>query len=146
MVLQHLFVEHGFVVEAGDIHLVGQLVGNGVAPIIESGSRGPGGIFLVEEIDQAFGVLPTVLGTLLGDFVADAPHDDAGMVAVAPHHVADIALRPLVEIFAVAVGDFGDAPHVEGFVHDDQPEPVAEFQQFRRWRVVAGANGVDAGG
>ena len=35
-------------------------------------------------------------------------------------------------------------PHVEGFVHHQQAQPVAELEQFRRGRIVAGADGVDA--
>ena len=66
------------------------------------------------------------------------------MIAVAPHHVAHVALRPFVEVLAVAVRDFRNAPHVEGFVHDQQAQPVGELEQFGRGRVVAGADRVDA--
>ena len=85
-----------------------------------------------------------VRAALLGNLVADAPHNHAGMVAVAAHHVAQVALAPLVEILAVAVGNLGDAPHVEGLVHHHQAHAVAQLQQLRRRRIVAGADGVDA--
>ncbi len=35
-------------------------------------------------------------------------------------------------------------PHVERFVHHEKAHLVGELQQFRRGRIVAGANGVAA--
>ena len=68
------------------------------------------------------------------------------MIAVAARHVARIVLRPVGEILAVAVEHLGDAPHVEGLVHHQQAEPVAVFENLRRRRIVAGAQGIDSGG
>ena len=96
--------------------------------------------------DQPLGHGGAVGAALLRDLVADAVHDDAGMIAVAVDHVADIALRPLVEIFAVAVGHLGPAPHVERLIHDHEAHAVAVFQKLGRGRIVAGADGVHTGG
>ena len=66
------------------------------------------------------------------------------MIAIAAHEFAQIGVVPLLPVFGKAVADFGDLPHVEGFVHNEQAHAVGEFEQFGRGRVVAGADGVDA--
>ena len=84
------------------------------------------------------------LRTLLGDFVADAPEDDAGMIAVAAQFGAPILLVPVVEEQMIIVFGFAAFPAVEGLIHDDHAQAVAEIEQFRGGRIVAGANGVAA--
>ena len=39
------------------------------------------------------------------------------MVAIAAREIPDVALGPLGEVFAVVIGIFRRAPHVEGLVH-----------------------------
>ena len=139
---------HRRVIEAGDIDFGGHLVLDSVVPAIESRGSGPRGVLLVEETGEAARVAPA-LGlrvVLLGNFVADAPQDDARMIAVAARHVARIVFRPVGEVLAVAVGHLRHAPHIEGLVHHQQAEPVAVFENLRRRRVVAGAQRIDAGG
>ena len=55
---------------------------------------------------------------MFGYLVADAPHDDGGVVAVGEHEVGDIARGPLVEEAGVAVLALGIDPHVETLGHD----------------------------
>ena len=130
MIFQDLLVAHRLVVETGQIDFVGQFILDGAGPIVERRGSRPRGVFLVKETGEPLRHRSALGAALLGDLVADAPHDDAGMVAVAPGHIAHIALRPFVEILAVAVaiGDLRNLPHVERFVHHQQPHAVAEIE------------------
>ena len=90
--------------------------------------------------------------------VADAPQEDGGMVAVAAHHVGDVALAPLVEEVgravhrgraAVAALDpflLVELPLVEGLVHHQEAEPVAQVVEDRGLGVVGRADRVGADG
>jgi hypothetical protein len=144
MLLHDLLVTHRLVVEAGYVHVVDEMISDSVIPFVERGDSRTSRIFFVKKICQPFRFFPSICRFLLRNFIPDAPHNDAGVVAVTPDHVAQIALRPLVEVLAVPVRHFRDAPHVEGFIHDHQTHAVAIFKQFGRWRIVAGANRVDA--
>ncbi len=81
---------------------------------------------------------------LLHHFVADAPHEHAGMIAVAQHHVREVAHVPGVPIEMVVVLGLFFLPHIEGFVQHDETHPVGQVEQLgRRW-VVRRAYRVDA--
>jgi len=125
MLLHDLLIPHRLIIEAGDIHLVRQFVLDGGSPIVERRCRWPRRVFLMEQAREPLGFLPAIGAPLFGNLVADAVHNDAGMIAIAPHHIAQIALRPFVEILRVAVRNLGDAPHVERFIHHHQAHPVA---------------------
>ena len=56
--------------------------------------------------DQLVRHLVAVAIELVGDLVADAPEDDAGMVAVAAQHGAKVGVVPLGEIEVIAVFRF----------------------------------------
>ena len=77
------------------------------------------------------------------DLVADAPDDDARVVAVARHHVADVGRRPLTEEAGVVVLVLGLVPAVEGLVHHEEAEAIGDVEQLRRGRVVGRAERVD---
>ena len=62
---------------------------------------------------------------LLKHLVADAPHDDAWMVAVAHHEVGQVAFVPFREVACVVVGRLLLAPHIECLVHHHQSQRVA---------------------
>ncbi len=83
---------------------------------------------------------------LLGDFVADAPHDHRGVVAITADQGPRILLMPLVEqvIPAVVVARLGLTPGVEHLVQDHEAHAVGKVEQFRGRRVVAGAEGIAA--
>src|SRR5471032_194871 len=66
------------------------------------------------------------------------------MIAVAPHGVPRVGLRPFVEIEVIVVGVFRHGPTVEHLVHDQEAHRVAEVQEPRVWGIVRGADRVDA--
>ena len=49
------------------------------------------------------------------------------MIAVAPQHVAQVTLVPLIEELAETVLHLRDAPHVEGFVHHDESHAITQL-------------------
>ena len=91
------------------------------------------------------------------DLVADGPHDNRRMIAVAQDHVLNVAVGPLVKIGMVAGGaearavpvvhpfPFAVGPFVERLVHDEKAELVAKVEEFGGGRIVAAPNGVGAG-
>ena len=83
---------------------------------------------------------------LFGDFIADAPEHNAGMVAVAADQRAQILFVPEIEQVAAAViiAPLVLPPGIEGFVQDQETHLIGQVQQFRRGRIVAGADGVAA--
>ena len=81
---------------------------------------------------------------LLQHLVADAPHEDGGMVAVAADEVGQVALVPFIEVAGIVVRRLLLAPHVEGLIHHDEAHAVAEVQQLRCGRVVRTADAVAA--
>ena len=64
--------------------------------------------------------------------VGDGPDADARVIAVAANLIV-----PLLQILLVAAKQ-------PAFVHDDHAEMVARIEQFRRGRIVRGADGVAA--
>ena len=92
------------------------------------------------------------------DFVAYAPEEDAGVAAVATHHVGHIAVYPFLEVVVCALEAgcalvpafqplaLGEFPFVAGFVHDQESERVAEGVEGGQVGIVAHADGVDAQG
>ena len=81
---------------------------------------------------------------MLSDFIADAPEDDAGVVAIAANERPHVFFVPLREEEVIIVASFAADPAVERFVHDDEAQAVAKIEQFGSGRIVAGANGVEA--
>src|SRR5207302_11004096 len=116
MFLHDLAVVHWLVVKPGKIDLVGELVANRILPLIERRSRGPCWIFLVKKGPQPASFLPTIRLCLFGNFVADAPHADAGVITIASHHVAKVTFRPFVVVLAVPVRNFATAPHIKSLI------------------------------
>src|ERR1700733_4815084 len=98
MILEDGLVLHGLVVETRNVHLLRKFVANGVLPLIERRCGRTRRILLVKKVGQAPGLLPTVGIPLLGDLVADAPQDDAGMIPIPSHHIAQVPLGPLIEV------------------------------------------------
>ena len=82
------------------------------------------------DIDQALGHGPALRCGLLFDFVADAPQNNARMVAVATDHRAQVPLAPIVKKPSVTKfdPDLGDEPLVKDFIHHQQSHPVAEIE------------------
>ena len=82
---------------------------------------------------------------LLADLVADRPHHDGRVVAVAADEVREVRLPPVVEVAGVGIGSaLADRPHVERLVQHEKTEPVAGVQHLDARRVVRCAHGVRA--
>src|SRR5260370_9223077 len=92
----------------------------------------------MKEAGQALCFFPAVSLLLFRNFVADAPQNYAGMIAVAAHHVAQVPFRPLVVILTVSVRNLWNAPHVEGFIHDYHSQTMAVSDDRKPRRIVAG--------
>ena len=68
-----------------------------------------------------------LLGVRLAFFIAHRPHEDAGMIAVAPHQIGELAQA------------FGVRRHHARLVEHQHAQLVAGVEQFRRGRIVRGA-------
>ncbi len=91
-----------------------------------------GGVELIAQPLHGFGDGRAAVGALLRLLIADRPQDDARVVAIAQDHGAQ-----LVETF-VGRG------HHPRLVEHQHTHAVAGVEQFRRRRVVRGADGVAA--
>ena len=69
----------------------------GVLGIVAGRGDRPRRVFAVADVGKPLGHLDAVGAPLLVDFVADAPQNDARMVAVAVDHADQIPLAPVVE-------------------------------------------------
>ncbi len=107
-------------------------------------AHGPRVVVLPHDVAHHLHALGVDAFAVGGDLVADRPHDDRRMIAVAHHQAAQVPLGVLlVRRLAVdAVGLF--VPLVEALVPHDEAHAVAQLEQLGRRRVVAGADGVDA--
>ena len=85
-----------------------------------------------------------IAAPLFSDFIADAPDENARMVAIAQHHVFKIAFVPLIPVKMIVKFRLLFLPHVKGFVHDNEAHPVCEFEQLGRRRIVRSANAIDS--
>ena len=81
---------------------------------------------------------------LFEHFIADAPDEDGGMVAVAEYQVGQIAFVPVVEVTGIVMGCFSFPPHIECLVHHDEAHTVAKVEQFRCGRVMGTTDAVTA--
>ena len=119
---------------------------DGAVGLVHAAGHHAAGVILVAQGDEVLVTLHALGFPLLGNLVAHAPQDDAGMVAVVEHQVADVLLPPLVPIAAVAVAHLRLLPAVKALGHDHHAQAVADFHLHRRGHVVAGADGIGAHG
>ena len=74
----------------------------------------------------------------LRNFIADAPHDDGWMVAVALHHTREVTLPPLVEEAGIVVGVLVQFPHIGEFIDHEDAQLIAGIEErLRRWIMRA---------
>ena len=73
---------------------------------------------------------------LFQHFVAYRPHEDTGMITIAQHQIAQIALMPLVKETGIVVLCLTTSPHIETLIHHDDSHRVAHIQQFGSWRIM----------
>jgi len=134
------------IVDADDIQGLGESVLYRGSHLIHAGCHRPRRIFTPDNVRQPQGHRATLRCGLFFDFIANAPQNDARVVAVATDHAHQVPLAPLFKEPPVAIPHpaLGYDPFIERLVHDDRAHPVAEIEQFRRRRVVAGADRVAA--
>ena len=137
-------VEEGAVVEAWDVEDGSHTALEHAEGIIHPVGDGARRVFTVADFLQAVGELCPISTGLLGNFVADAPHDDRGAVAVLVDEVREVTLMPLVEVQVVAVGHLGLRPRVEALCHQWHPHLIAETYELGRRHVVRSADGIHA--
>lgn len=134
------------IVVAADIESCVEAVGGRlVGDQIESGSDGARGIEGTQVICEDPGFLCTQRFAAFGDFVADAPHHDRWVIAVAQDHGIDVPLPPIVKDDVVIFRVLALRPAIKGFVEHHHAEPVAGGQECRRGRIVGGANAGESG-
>src|SRR5262249_20275715 len=143
VLVAELAVLTGFVVVSEDVHDLLKSVITGLG-VVASCRRGARRVFLVNYVDELLTDLEAFGPPLLINFVAYAPDDHAGMIAVATNLGTKILLVPIVKQEMVIIWLFGSLPAVEAFVHYDDAHAIAQVEQFRSWRVVTGADSVDA--
>ncbi len=79
---------------------------------------------------------------LVRHFIAIAPKNDGGMIAVATDQRPQVRFVPVGIEQMVVIGGFTGDPAVESFVHDQETHLIAQVQQLGCRRVMAGADGV----
>ena len=114
-----------------------------VPEVVHAGRDGPGGIHPQDLFAEVPGNLHAVVIGASGNLVADAPHDDARVVAVAFHHDLQVAFAIFVEETGIVVRVLGDAPLVESLVDDQQAHAVAGIQKALCRNVVRAADCVE---
>jgi hypothetical protein len=88
---------------------------------VESTANRSGAIFFADntcEVRGEFPALLAIVSPLFADLVADAPKNDARMIAVAANQRPQICLVPVCEEPMVVVTVFAFGPAIERFVHD----------------------------
>ena len=81
----------------------------------------------------------------VGDLVADAPHHDGRVVAVAHQHRGEVALPVVLEELRIIVDVLGLLPHVRKLIHHQQAQLVAGVQEIAGRRIMGAADGIEAG-
>jgi len=79
------------------------------------------------------------------DLVANRPHDNGRVVAVAQHERFQVTLPPGIKVGVVIVGILAVSPAVEGLVHHEHTMRIARVEKGGRDGVVARTDGIVAG-
>ena len=110
------------IVEARHVHHLGKSTLQGSLCSIHTLGNRAGRVVLMTDILQMLGNLHTLLAPLLRNLVADAPHDDARMVAMVLHKICDIPVTPFLEELGVAILALRINPHIEALCHHHHTE------------------------
>ena len=78
--------------------------------------------------------------------VANAPHDNRGVIAVSADPAADILLHPVLEKSGVIIWILRHLPHVKGFGQYQKSHLVRQLHHFHRRHVVGSPQGIDPHG
>src|SRR5208282_4084278 len=143
------------IIVAGKVQGIHEAVSRGNIGLVASGGSRTGGVLFVADGDQLTRHFRAVRFKLIGNLVADAVEDNAGVVAVAAQHGAQVGVVPLLEIKMVAVlrlaaGVLGESvrpvtgPFIEGLIEDVKPKLIAQVVKLRGEGMMAGANSVAA--
>ena len=97
--------------------------------------------------NEASGDLLSV-GICMGvrDLIADAPHNNRGVIAVPADPATDILLHPVLEKSGVIIWILRHLPHVKGFGQYQKSHLVRQLHHFHRRHVVGSPQGIDAHG
>ena len=74
------------------------------------------------DVLQVLGDFDTFLAPLLRNLIADAPHDDARMVAVVLHEIGDVLVAPLLKEASITILALRINPHIEALCHHHHTE------------------------
>ena len=74
--------------------------------------------------------------------VADAPHYNAGVIAVTLYPAFNIGVSGLLEETCVVKLGLGQLPHIEAFAVHEQTYPVANFKQLPCRHIMRGSDSV----
>ena len=80
----------------------------------------------------------------LDDLVADAPRDDAWMVAVAQHHSTDVLTETGVDDGRIVIRILLCTPAIESLVDDQHAQRVAGVEEGTCGGIMTGADEVEA--
>ena len=133
------------VVEARDVqhgcHIVVHHRVGGIHPLCYGARR----VFAMAYSLQLVGQFRTELpAPLVGNLIADTPHDNAGIIAEMMNQIHQILLHPFVKNFVIAVGDLRRLPFVERLGHHHHPHLVAKLDELRRRHIVRCPDGIAA--
>ena len=155
-ILDALGIDVQTVVETRDVGLLPYAAEHRAFATIHTLRAGTCAIKLMDDLLHQFRIFVAHFVVLFGYLVADAPHNDAGMVAMHEDEVGEVALPPgfaravdgglidLLEEAAVAVLALGIDPHVHRFGHDHHAHFVADIHLPGGGHVVRGADGIAA--
>ena len=113
-------------------------------PGTESLSNGTCLVMFVDGLLHLSGCIDHANVLTLYHLVADAPRDDAGVVAVAQHHCMDVLAEAGVDDGRIVIGILLCAPAIEGLVNNEHAYRVAGIEESSRGGIVRGADEVEA--
>ena len=132
------------VVESRHIHHLGKTALQGFLSPVHALCDGTSGVKQMTESLQMAGYLAPLFTALFRNLVADAPHDDARVVAVGEDEVLDIAVAPVVEETGIAVFALRIDPHIKAFCHHHHTQRVADIHLHLTRHIVRCSDGVTA--
>lgn len=105
----------------------------------------PRGIGLVEHINEAgqYSFCQLAIGCVV-DLVPPTVKNDARMIAITQHRIADVGLGPVVEVQVIIERILGNCPAIEQFVHDQKAHAIAQVEELRRRWIMRRADGIDS--
>ena len=88
--------------------------------------------------------LHSLLTPLLRNLIADAPHDDAGVITMVLHQVGDVLVAPLLEELGIAILALGINPHIKTLSHDHHSQGVTKFHLQGGRHIMGCTDGIAA--